>query len=152
MSILAWSEELAVSIPLIDLEHRKLFDLLGKLHDAIVIGCSRTTLNTIVTELLNAAEKHFEDEEALMREHHYPGFASHVGEHEKIAKGVKTLVGALAAGKLADKPDIALLPAQWLYSHIRSHDKLYVSFLTQAISAKEQETKKVALVAESSAA
>lgn len=143
MSILAWSQELSVQIASIDLEHRRLFDLLKKLHDAIVVGCSRATLNTIVTELLNAAEVHFENEETLMKDHGYPGYASHLAEHEKIAKGVKTLVAALTAGKLVDKPDIALLPAQWLYSHIRSHDKLYMHFLTQSMGANEQRMEKV---------
>ncbi len=143
MSILAWSQELSVQIASIDLEHRRLFDLLKKLHDAIVVGCSRATLNTIVTELLNAAEVHFENEETLMKDHGYPGYVSHLSEHEKIAKGVKTLVAALTAGKLVDKPDIALLPAQWLYSHIRSHDMLYMPFLMQSMGANEQRMEKV---------
>jgi len=148
MSILAWSHELSVQITSIDLEHRRLFDLLKKLYDAIVVGCSRATLNTIVTDLLKVAEGHFENEEALMKDHGYPGYASHLAEHEKIAEGVKTLVAALTAGKLVDKPDIALLPAQWLYSHIRSHDKLYMHFLMQSMGGNEQRMEKVPVSAE----
>ena len=116
----------------VDAEHRKLFDLLRKLHDAIVIGCTRNTLNSIIADLLKTAEMHFDNEERLMKEHGYAGLEAHRGEHQKIARDVKTLVVALSAGKLAGKPDIALLPAQWLYSHIRTHDKLYVSHIAQA--------------------
>ncbi len=133
MSILAWSKELAVDIVSCDTEHRRLFDLLRKLHDAIVIGCSRNTLNAIIADLLNTAKAHFENEERLMKEHGYAGLEPHKAEHEKIARDVRTLVAALSAGKLAGKPDIALLPAQWLYSHIRTHDKQYVPQIANAV-------------------
>jgi len=132
MSILSWSKELSVDNVACDAEHRKLFDLLRKLHDAIVIGSTRNTLNSIVADLLKAAETHFDHEERMMKEHGYPGFEAHKAEHEKIARDVKTLVVALTAGKLAGKPDVALLPAQWLYSHIRVHDKQYVPHVSQS--------------------
>ncbi len=132
MSILTWSKELSVDIVSLDSEHRRIFELLRKLHDAIVIGCTRNTLNSIIADLLKTAEMHFDNEEHLMKEHGYAGLEAHRGEHQKIARDVKTLVAALSAGKLAGKPDIALLPAQWLYSHIRTHDKLYVSHIAKA--------------------
>ncbi len=132
MSILGWSKELSVDNVSCDAEHRKLFELLRKLHDAITIGCTRNTLNAIVADVLRTAELHFENEERLMKEHGYAGYETHKAEHEKIARDVRTLVAALTAGKLVGKPDVALLPAQWLYSHIRTFDKLYTPHITHA--------------------
>ena len=68
MSSLVWSEELTVEIVAIDAEHRRIFELLKKLHDAIVRGSTRNVMNSIVADLLKTAELHFDNEEKLMKD------------------------------------------------------------------------------------
>jgi len=131
MPVIDWSKDIAVNIALCDVEHRRLFELLNKLYTAIMRRCTRGTLNHIVTDILASAERHFENEERLMRDYGYPAYEQHKGEHEKIARDVKSLAADFAGGNGIPKEDIALLPAKWLRDHIQVHDKEYTQYFNK---------------------
>ncbi|TAN71418.1 MAG: bacteriohemerythrin [Methylobacter sp.] len=65
--MLIWSSIFETNIELVDLQHRKLFELLNKLCDSFEHGrASEALVNEILQELLTYADKHFVDEELLM--------------------------------------------------------------------------------------
>jgi len=123
MGSIAWNKALYINVKSIDGEHHRIFDLINKLRDAIDSGSSRTTLMKVLSDLLGSVAQHFANEERLMQETGYPGYAAHKEEHEKLAQSVKGLVSDFSTGKLQGAGDITDMPMRWLHTHILTVDR-----------------------------
>jgi hemerythrin-like metal-binding protein len=124
MGLFAWSDTYSLEHPQIDREHQALFAMAEKLHQAMLDGSGAAVLRDLLARLINYTQVHFSHEEALMRQHAYPGIDAHVAEHRKLAEQVVELQRKHAAGKLTLTMETMQFLRDWLDHHIKRSDHL----------------------------
>ncbi len=122
MSILKWTEDLAVGNSLIDEDHQNLFDLLERLHQDMSTGQINQETQSIVDSLRDYTESHFSREEEFMRKINYPHYATHKAEHDRFVSEVCALQSRIARGARTAQLDIDQMLATWLREHVLVRD------------------------------
>ena len=89
MPLVTWSDDYSVSIKEIDDQHKKLFDLLNELHDAMKKAKGKSILGKVIKDLISYTEFHFSTEEILLQNCKYPEFEEHKLKHDEFTKKVK---------------------------------------------------------------
>lgn len=126
-----WSEALAIGVGEIDQQHRELFQRFEALVEACRQGQGRSRLVELHAFLGDYVERHFADEEALMRSKDYPRAAEHAEQHAKFRQQMAGLTALLSS----HGPSIALLVEtnqkvmQWLTEHINKTDRALAAYL-----------------------
>ncbi len=129
MPLFNWSEIYSVKISEIDNQHKKLVDLINKLHEDIHDGKGKEKIESVVTDLVNYAKYHFAYEENLFSDHHYPDAQLHSKMHDNFIKQVQNYVMKLESGDRISPLEILDFLMKWLVEHIIGTDKQYTSFL-----------------------
>lgn len=87
----AWSDEYLVGVDAIDEEHRVLFRYGRDFERALGKGVRQDDLNRIFERLLRYTERHFANEEELMRSRGVPGLKGHIKLHKQLTLDVMAL-------------------------------------------------------------
>ena len=103
-NLIEWTPDLAVNVPVIDDQHKELYSRMNDLCNAIMEGKGRNEVGSFVRYLSEYTTFHFEAEEALMRQHEYPGYDAQRAAHRLF----REKVGKMAVQ--ADADVIALRP------------------------------------------
>jgi len=125
---IAWSEDYATGIDIIDEQHKKLFEYFAQV-DSMTHTGSEDDIRYIVKQLLDYAISHNSFEEGLMEEAGYPMAASHKKIHdafkERALSYEQKINNESNPKKLAReiRIDIGL----WLINHIKREDRHYVN-------------------------
>jgi hemerythrin-like metal-binding protein len=129
MPLMTWKDEYSVKIQTIDLQHKKLIDLLNQIYDASRIGKGKEILGKILNELVTYTKVHFATEEEFFKKFSYPGFVQHKAEHDKLTKQVTDFQEQYASGRVTLSIEIMQFLKDWLNGHILGTDKKYTEFL-----------------------
>ena len=132
MSLVTWDTSFSVKVKSCDSEHRKLFYLINKLHEAMKAGQGRTILAGIVHELDRYTQTHFLAEEALLQRAQYPNLAEHRSQHQKFVAQVKKFTDDLEKDNLANSITVLMFLKDWLANHIKQTDKAYSEHLNSS--------------------
>jgi len=124
-----WSDDYNVNIREIDSQHRRLFELVNELHDAMSQGQGSKLLGDILNNLLHYTKMHFSTEERYMSTYKYPGFMAHKAEHDELTKTVVDFVESYRNGKALISIQLMNFLINWLKNHILATDKKSGSFL-----------------------
>jgi hemerythrin len=124
-----WSTDYSVEVDSIDKQHRKLFEMLNELHDAMKAGKGTQLAPSILKNLVRYTREHFADEERLMIQARYPDFARHQAEHEKLTREVMIMEHSLASGEVVLSMKLVQFLRTWLQEHILGCDKKYMTYL-----------------------
>lgn len=95
-------------------------------------------LSELVGNLYQAAKKHFEYEEALMREAEYPDYAAHRREHIMLLAELKLAINAehgFGDIKVDSKMSSGL--KTWFIAHIIHSDCMFSSYISSRRKASE---------------
>ncbi len=131
---ISWDPTLVVGIEEIDAQHQELFRRLDALLQAIRGGRSREEVGRTLDFLEEYVRRHFDAEQALMRERAYPGRADHEAEHAAFASEIRSL----RAEHQRDGPTASLIirvntqVTGWLRSHIHRTDRALVDWLRRS--------------------
>lgn len=129
MSIIQWKPSLSVGIEGIDLQHRRLFDLINTLDQSIREHKTNVALSKTLDELIAYANEHFSAEEKMMVKAEYPNLKSHLVEHKFFRDKVTEFRTAFASGKLGLTRDVMNFMTDWLLDHISRSDQKYAPYL-----------------------
>lgn len=127
--LVVWQDKHSVGDPLLDLQHRRVFDMINELYAATLGDVSPDQLERTLRNLRDFAATHFRDEEKAMREAGYPELAAHQRAHRAFATEARSLMrrqqrlGTDAAGAI-----LAFLK-HWWRRHVIDMDQGYVPFL-----------------------
>ena len=128
----AWSREYELGHDVIDDQHQTLMGIIEKLHEAVTTVHDRTTTSALMLTLENNVREHFELEEQLMHDYHYPFAADHIAQHNsykkffhKLREEIETHVGD--PWYLGFR--IKLFLADWLLNHSNRDDRHLSRFL-----------------------
>ncbi len=81
---LIWEEKYGVNHQRIDEQHKQIFKVVSDLPEAL----EKSKLEELAGLMKSHAQKHFADEELLMKDMKYPQLEEHQKLHEKILSGV----------------------------------------------------------------
>lgn len=130
MALITWEEKYSVNIRDIDDQHKKLFNLLNILYDAMSVGRGNDVLGRVLSELIDYTVYHFDAEERLFQKHGYPEYIQHKKEHDNMAKQAVELREKFNLGVDGMiSAEVLIFLKNWLLNHIMVTDKKYASFL-----------------------
>jgi len=129
MAYMEWNQTLEVGIGQIDGDHRTLVGALNRLHEALDRGDVKEEVEKVLIFLRNYTVTHFEREESLMVEHHYPGLAGHFAAHAALVMQVSDFLSDFRTGKAVLTDDMLSFLESWLLDHILGLDKELGGFL-----------------------
>ena len=126
-----WNESLATGNTVIDTQHKQLLVAINELLDACKSGKWQTHLESTMQFLINYTHKHFEDEEKMQQQYHYPDYPNHKKMHDSF----KSSIDELAKKLKAEGPTALLITkisssiGEWLVSHILKQDKKFAAHI-----------------------
>jgi hemerythrin len=129
MALFEWNDSFSIGIPSIDGEHKKIVDLLNRLHDAMKEGKGKVVLGPVFNELVSYTKTHFATEERYFSAFGYPEAAGHRAEHHALTQKAVALRDDFASGKTVLTSDVLEFLRDWLKHHIGGSDKAYAPFL-----------------------
>lgn len=123
------SQLIEVDVPLIDAQHKKLFELAATFTDS---GDQIRVMKSLAA-LCDYVKTHFREEEEMMASCAFPGLDAHRQQHEKCRKMLVDLLGnarSMSLDQIAD--EVKRLVNGWIYNHILTADFAYVPYLKSA--------------------
>jgi hemerythrin-like metal-binding protein len=125
MAYFEWQDRLDVGVDAMNGEHKRLIEIMNRLHARNAGGADRQELARIVVELADYTVEHFAHEERFMSSVGYPEVEKHKLIHRDL---LEKLGGHRArfekAGGTLDEEFFAFLKL-WLVAHIQGLDKKY---------------------------
>lgn len=120
---LQWSTELELGIPVIDSQHQRIVEYIGKVEIAHQHH-SQKELMDVLDELVDYTLSHFAFEETLMEEAGYPFLKAHQKVHALFTRRIDSYYQKAKAG--VDVTDELMHTLQaWLVNHIKHDDRDY---------------------------
>jgi hemerythrin-like metal-binding protein len=92
MALFTWSKKYSVGVKAMDEQHTQLIGLMNEFHAAMMKGNPESIAAPILRKLADYVREHFSAEEALMKEHKYPGLAEQQLIHQELIRKVGDLV------------------------------------------------------------
>jgi hemerythrin len=132
MPYIEWSQKLMVGHKDIDGDHRKLVDLVNRLHDAMKSGKSKDVLGAVLGSLIEYTKNHFAMEETLMAKVSYPALADHRKEHADLLKKADDLRQRFGKGEVMIGLDTMNFLRDWLSEHIMNSDRKLSAYVAKA--------------------
>jgi len=128
MSLIKWSGEYTLKMPEIDKEHKELAEKINHLYESMLTGRDCEVLKKLGNELYSYAEKHFRNQEKIMKRAGFPDSDSHKLSHDKLLKKLKELMNNSLTDVMMDNYKLALLD-DWCLDHILTEDKKYALYI-----------------------
>lgn len=129
MPALKWSEAMSVGVPALDADHRCLVRIINLLAEAGATDVPEL-IETVLETLLVYSRFHFNREERVMTDCHFPGMDFHSVEHAGFTRYVQSLrqrVHQSLDGNVAAQLHEYL--TNWLRHHILIQDMAYKPFV-----------------------
>ena len=126
-----WNNTLETGIKEIDNQHREIFNRIDALEIAIFNGRGKTELVKIIEFIESYVKEHFDAEEKLLMDNHYPDFTKHYEQHNKFRSLFKELFIDFSR-KGPDQylaMDVDKILRKWWNDHILKMDMDYLPFI-----------------------
>lgn len=131
MNVVKWRESFSIGVESMDVQHKTIIDLINKLYGEIRSEDSAGTLHTVLEEMTKYAEKHLQEEEALLQEINYPKSEEHLAMHQLYRDKIAIFLEAVRAGDDTAIRNTYVFLRQWWTDHIMIEDKKYGEFIEQ---------------------
>jgi hemerythrin-like metal-binding protein len=125
-----WQDTYSVGIAQIDLQHKGLIKLINDMHSAMQAGKAKEAMGSIIDELIVYTERHFSDEETMLRLRSYSKLAAHHAIHQNLTRQVIEMRDKFRTSQLALSVEVMYFLKDWLASHILTHDQAYAKELS----------------------
>jgi hemerythrin-like metal-binding protein len=131
MPLFEWKDEYSVGVNELNLQHKKIIQLLNELYEAMRDRKPKETLGKILDNMTTYAAMHFQTEEKYMKKYDYPGMDAHKKQHEDFVAKVIDFKEKFHQGSLMLSLDVLNFLKSWLKEHIMGADKEYAPFFEQ---------------------
>jgi hemerythrin len=129
-----WSKQLSIGIDDIDIQHRKLFEIMEEVMGILRKGADDLTIMKTISSLLAYTVEHFTFEEYLMASNGYPDLKGHQALHQEFSDYLNILKQDFqekGSSPIELEKRVHELIAVWLQDHIRTEDGKYATFLSE---------------------
>jgi len=130
MAFLNWDNAFSVGNSIVDNQHKRLFQLINELHEAMKVGKSKEIMSKIIDDLTNYTIIHFGLEENLMMKNKYPDYPEHKKKHVEFTSKVNDFRKKYNAESSVLSMEVINFLKEWLVYHIKGMDKLYISYIS----------------------
>jgi hemerythrin-like metal-binding protein len=138
VALLAWSDEYSVGLEHVDAQHRRWFEFLNVLHDAMLAGEADDVVGAVLLDMWEYTRSHFADEEALMEKYAFPGFQGHKRVHAAFVAQLQDKMADHEAGSTRITLDTMRMLKEWLVRHITQMDQHYAVFIQEKLAAEPE--------------
>jgi len=133
MALFNWDDEFSVNVMTMDNHHKKIFDIINQMHEAMKSGAGEEAVAKIINELLTYTDYHFKEEEKLMEQCNYAGIASQKSSHAAFIDKLTEFKDAADQGRaIFVVSKVSKLGVDWLKDHILTMDKQYSDIMSTA--------------------
>jgi diguanylate cyclase (GGDEF)-like protein/PAS domain S-box-containing protein/hemerythrin-like metal-binding protein len=122
---LVWSEAYACGQPLIDSQHRELFEGANRLLQAVLEHRPPEAVGAGIAEVLGAVEAHFDAELQLLREANYQEVEAHAELHRGLLQRGLALAEQHRQGELSTGDLFAFLAYEVVAQHMLQEDRAF---------------------------
>lgn len=129
MPAIAWTNEYSVGVEALDAQHRRLFDVVNELDEAIEKLRGQRVMTGVLRELVGYTQEHFAFEEQLMAEAGYPGLPAHQAQHRAIIQKIERFEYELNVEGYRISREVRDFLQHWLTTHIAQEDLAYAGAL-----------------------
>ncbi|MCH4889837.1 bacteriohemerythrin [Acidaminobacter sp. JC074] len=130
-----WQDEYSVHIPLVDEQHKKLFEIAGTLEN--LLNRDDDILDDIVdciSKLMEYTKYHFLQEEQLMKTYEYLELDEHIKEHESFMTYLMEInFTEIAENQKASLRDLIKFISSWIFKHIMNVDFKYSAYIVDKL-------------------
>ncbi len=132
MALFTWNDSYSVKVAQCDQQHKRLFEIINNLADAMRVGKGKEAVGKTVGDLLGYTRIHFREEEELLKKTNYPELAAHQEMHKKFVADVEALKKQAQEGVTNNSIQVLNMLRDWLLNHIQKVDKQYSAHLNAA--------------------
>ncbi len=115
-----WNSKISVGAPVIDNQHKVMFDLIHDLDNAIRTGASIRVVDVLLGVFRDYAFQHFQTEEDYFRLH--SDFAQHCLEHYALIKRLNVFILDFRNNRIKKEKLPSMFLEDWLFDHIEHFD------------------------------
>ena len=119
---LSWRKSFECGHPVIDSQHRKLFDIGDGLINAAVKGKSRDHIEFLLDEMTEHIQEHFATEEAVLARTRYPLSGEHRAHHADLLARAQSLRDAYRSHQLDLGELVGFITYEVIAEHIIKED------------------------------
>ena len=121
----SWNDSFLLNIDVIDNQHKKFFELFDLIL-ALNKSKAAVELSSVINELQDYAQYHFETEETLMQNADSENFVLHIIQHQFFINKINEFTIAQNYNNPVLTTQIVVFMRKWLLMHITETDKRYV--------------------------
>lgn len=129
MERIHWEQSMEVGVALMDVDHRRLVDILASLQQSMGQRDSRELVAAAIDTLVSYTREHFHHEEEAMRLCQYPEAANHTAEHDELMTRLLRFQERTVAGNAASALELMDFVGAYLTTHMLGADKRLAQFL-----------------------
>ena len=129
MAALPWKDEYLINVAAIDDQHRRLAELVNRLHETIESDQPDDDLFAVLNELIGFTRLHFATEEELMLKYEYPDYPVHRAAHKAVLARLQALLATLRDKIPVDFNPKTDINDDWVTNHLLERDVPLGKFL-----------------------
>ncbi|MHC1728463.1 MAG: bacteriohemerythrin [Syntrophobacteraceae bacterium] len=126
--IMEWKDSYSVGVEEIDLQHRKLLDLINELYSLHNKEATGQTCFAFLNGMMKYAQMHFDTEEHYFEKSGYPDLVQHKRSHEEFVEETFAMTQDLDEDMLT-LGGITIYLQEWYKDHVLGLDQDYKPFL-----------------------
>ena len=134
MDLVVWKPEYSVGVKEIDIQHRRLVQMIRVLQESIRDNIDSPAVGRTLRELVQYTRTHFRDEEALMEKIGYAELDKHRQAHRTLVQEIVTILEGLKAGQAYTAVDLIAFLRHWLIDHILAEDTRIATALQRRLA------------------
>jgi hemerythrin len=123
-----WKEEYSVGVPIIDEQHKIIFQQINQLYDAVEKEDLSKALKHAFSILEEYEMTHFNMEEELMNKMDFPGLREHKQHHEQFKRQIREIMLEYENGSLIQFAVLLDFLKRWWEEHIITEDQQYAPY------------------------
>ena len=122
-----WSQTYSVGVDQLDDDHRKLLEMINRLHQAMSTGQSKDMIVPLIKDLKSYTITHFKNEENYMEKIGHPGLMEQRKQHAIFINKIQEFETELNKGQMTLAIKVMPFLNDWLLMHIMDKDKKYAT-------------------------
>ena len=139
MDLIVWKPEYSVGVKEIDIQHRRLVQMIRVLQESIRDDLGSPVVGRTLKQLVQYTRTHFRDEEALMKRIGFPELDSHQQKHKRLVGEIVEILENLKADKEYSAVDLITFLKHWLVDHILAEDCQIAPVLQERLESARAE-------------
>lgn len=131
---LVFDSRYRVGVVQVDLEHQRLFELAGHIHDSLSLDVivPMREIRLAIDELIACTKAHFAHEERLMEESAYPSLEDHRALHADLLARIRAFEAEAEKAERLTPVDVYEFLCNWLGDHILTNDRAFGEFMSHS--------------------